>query len=64
MTPTAKKTTFKAKIPLDWALNYGFWKSEAWERYFFNSRDKGWFTPEEVAITNDPKRFPYNLTTS
>lgn len=46
MTPTAKKTTLTAKIPLDWILNYGFWRSEAWDRYFYNSRDRGWFTPE------------------
>lgn len=64
MTPFPKKSTLPIKSPLDYIMIYGSWRQDAYDRYFHNSRDEGWFTPEEVAITNDPKRFPYDLTTA
>lgn len=45
-------------------MNYGLWKPEAWERYFFTERDNGWFSEKELQVTRDPKRFPYDLTTA
>lgn len=64
MTPFPKKSTLPVKSILDHILIYGSTRPDAWERYFHNSRDQGWFTPEEVAVTNDHKKFPYDLTTT
>ncbi len=38
ITPTARRTVVPS-ISFDWLMNYGLWKSEAWERYFFTERD-------------------------
>ena len=63
MTPTARRTVLPKFIVLELLLNYGVLRSEAWNRYFFNERDPGFYTDKELDITRDRKRFPYDLTT-
>lgn len=48
MTPTARKTVLPIMVSFDSLLNYGLWSPEAWERYFFTERDKGWYTEKQV----------------
>ncbi len=51
-------------VSIDRLLNYGIWREEGWERYFFTERDQGWFTQKEVEYTKDPKKYPFDLTTA
>jgi len=39
MTPTSRRTVIPVLSPLDLMMNYGIWRPEAWERYFFTERD-------------------------
>jgi hypothetical protein len=64
VTPSARRTNMSLKSPIEMLMNYGLWKPEAWERYFFTERDNGWFSEKELQVTRDPKRFPYDLTTA
>jgi hypothetical protein len=63
MTPVARRSTTQQYITFDNLFNFGILQEEAYDRYFFQERDNGWFTPEEVEWTKDPRKFPYDLTT-
>ena len=43
-------------------MNYGVMKPEGYSRYFMSERDVNLYSPEEVKIVHDRKRFPYDLT--
>ena len=43
-------------------MNYGVMKPEGYSRYFMNERDVNLYSPEEIKIVHDRKRFPYDLT--
>ena len=64
MTPSAHRTGINTFVPLELIMNYGIWRPEAWERYFYNEKDNAWFTEKEVKHVRDPKKFPYDLTTA
>ena len=63
VTPSANRTTVTTIFPLELLMNYGIWKVDAYDKYFFNERDQSWYTDKEVKSVRDPKKFPYDLTT-
>lgn len=63
MTGAARRSTTPQYISIDNLLNYGIMQEQAYERYFFQERDNGWFTPQQVEFTKDPRKFPHDLTT-
>lgn len=62
MTPSARRTTAPKLTILELLMNYGVMKPEGYSRYFMNERDVNLYSPEEVKIVHDRKRFPYDLT--
>ena len=64
MTPQARRSVVPKLIPLELLQNFGVLRNEAWDRYFLNEQDEAWFTNEQRRVVQDPKTFPYNLTTS
>lgn len=64
MTPAARRTVVPVMSPIELLMNYGLWRTEAWERYFLNDRDEEWYAEKDVKMVRDPKKFPYDLTTA
>jgi hypothetical protein len=64
MTPTARRASTPYVFSFDNLMNFGIWRSEAWERYFFTERDRSWYSPKQVEFTKDPRKYPYDLTTA
>lgn len=63
MTPEARRSVVPKLIPLELLQNFGVLRQEAWDRYFLNEEDDAWFTNEQRKEVQDPKTFPFNLTT-
>lgn len=64
VTPTAERTRVPKFIPLELLMNFGILKQEAYNRYFMNERDQGWYSSKELAIVKDRRKFPFDLTTT
>jgi hypothetical protein len=64
MTPTASRTAVPKFFPLEWIMNYGVMRVDAWSRFFINETDNGWASEKELATIRDPKKYPYDITTS
>lgn len=59
MTPTSVHGTGGKLNPLEVFNLYGFWKPEAWERYFYN--ESTYDLPSNMADYYDPFVNPFNL---
>lgn len=63
MTPEARQSVVPKMNPLELIQNFGVLRNEAWDRFFMNEQDQAWFNNEERKVVQDPKTFPFNLTT-
>lgn len=63
MTPEARRSVVPKMNPLELLQNFGVLRNEAWDRYFMNETDDIWFNAEERKEVQNPKTFPFNLTT-
>ena len=64
MTPKGRGPVMPKFIPLDWFMMNGALTQEAWDQYFYNEKNTGYFSEDALKIVRDPKRFPYDLTTA
>lgn len=62
-TPIARRTNVPKFVPLELLMNFGILKPEAYNRYFMNEKDTHWYGEKELAVVNNRKKFPYDLTT-
>lgn len=44
MTPSARRTVIPVMSPFDLAMNYGVLRNDAWDRFFFNETNNGWYS--------------------